>query len=194
MKYYLPDIISLIDSKPTKMKWKKELKEAINQYWVSNIENNAQEKSSLTLLKPRFIPGTLYIIVQNISCQRENRRASVKIKYLTGTLMLQSLWFTYKQSPSAICLLCHAEDETPSHFLLRCQATEGIQEQFTRELMDLTGCGSHDHKILMRLITGPSDFPIEKKLKLDPGKIEEVSRRMIHSLYNYRSKTVAHLT
>ena len=84
-KYALPSVVDLISNCPTKIEWKRSVKDAIIKHVSAALEEEVKCKSTLVYLNPYFNMDTCHNVVSYISNPREVRRACMKCQMLTGT-------------------------------------------------------------------------------------------------------------
>ena len=200
-KYSLPNIINIDNF--TKDKWKKLVTCQISVHWKEKLGLEAEDKSSVKYLNPLFVMGTPHLALSKIDNSIACRRATIKCKLLTGTLMLQSLRVTYKQAYSANCLLCSNGDETVTHFLLKCHALATERGRFLptfKNCVNFTQINKPlldtNEETLVQLLIDPTSESISSLFDLQTStldKMEDISRKLCASLYNKRLAAVSQL-
>jgi hypothetical protein len=103
-----------------KIEWKGIVKKSINTYWNTKLQQDCQNKSSLSLLSTTSLEmGKTHIVWDSINNSvRDVRKAITKARMLTGTCMLQTLTRQFNQSEvDSTCPICRLETETITHKL-----------------------------------------------------------------------------
>jgi hypothetical protein len=198
--YNLPTIMQIFKEAPTKLKWKEIVQNAVTKYQKDKITKEALAKSTLSALNPNFNPDRPHLAIRNLKSLRKSQRATVKLKLLVGTYTLQSVRLVYKQVTTALCLLCSQEDETVSHFILRCKTLMDKRLPYLNTIKNLIPCiyihrqaVLGDEKLLTQLILDPTHPSITSILALPNGileKLEDVTQLMIYILHHERSKVI----
>ncbi|CAG2227484.1 unnamed protein product [Mytilus edulis] len=122
-KYNLPDIFDKNIPIPSKLSWKKLVKTEISSFWTLRLKEEAHQMSSLKFLNLNFgnADSTHPVwdsVEQNLI---EIRKASTKVRMLTGTYMVQADKHKFSQyTIDPTCLLCHREIEDILHVLTQC--------------------------------------------------------------------------
>ncbi len=135
IKYNLPSICDVLDSKPSKEEWKRVCKEAVNSLWTNQLQQEARTKSSLQFLNlADCSTRTPHACWASIGASaREVQKANTKIKLTVGTyLTMSNAHKFFKCDP--ICRLCYKEPETVSHIVLVCPALHEPRSRFVPEL------------------------------------------------------------
>ena len=192
MKYSLPDPFEMLSNPPTKLNWKTVVNKHVNGYWEENIKSSARLYSSLSFLNCKnFKCGKRHPIITTLGNIREVPRVSTKLKLVTGTYILQTNRATFNQNKvNPTCLLCGLEDETVSHFLLRCSVLDNVRNPIMDNI--LSTCKqvyspTNTPESFLQLILDCSDLtcfmntPNSEQLR----SIEFHCRRLCHSLYIY---------
>ena len=129
-RYNLPNPITLLDNPVSKLKWKRQIKDAVFLYWKDRINKDCQLYCSLRYLNTEiYQPGQIHHLIKiNGNPVRETKRL-IKLKLVTDTYILQakSARFGNRES-STQCLLCEDADETAEHFILTCRVLEPIRQ------------------------------------------------------------------
>ena len=129
LKYNLPLPWDLLDSPPTKIGWKKTVKQYIDRYWTEVLQSRAALYPSLRYLNSNlYKPGVKSLVIKDPSGVGDVPRIHTKTRLLTGTYVLQINRASFNQNQvNPTCLLCKKEDETVEHFLLHCESLEHIR-------------------------------------------------------------------
>ena len=123
VKYNLPSITDILDSKPEKRHWKAICKRAVHSHWTERIREEASVKSSLQPLNLDYCdtktPHQLWLSTPPQA--KAILKANTKLRMTVGTyLTMHNAQKYFNMDP--ICRLCYKEDETISHVLLYCPA------------------------------------------------------------------------
>ena len=185
-KYELPVALQLVEHSPTKVDWKCTVKKAISSYWGKTLREEAANKSSLKNLNlvtccigqshPVWMCGTdpLQAIMANTKAVMLVGRYPVTGQRCAGKHMLP------------VCPLCSTEQETLTHFLVRCPILQGHREPFLVKLKmlmpDHFSQASDDD--LAQQILDPSHLTSDEALL---GDVEDITRRMCFKLHNHRA-------
>ena len=122
-KYNLPDIFDKNIPIPSKLSWKKLVKTEISSFWTLRLKEEAHQMSSLKFLNlnvgnANSTHPVWDSVEQNLI---EIRKASTKVRMLTGTYMVQADKHKFSQyTIDPTCLLCHREIEDILHVLTQC--------------------------------------------------------------------------
>ena len=130
--------MDLLSSSYSKYSWKRVVRNAVDTYWVSKIIGEAERHRSLQFINIRpFTPGKSHPLLNVITgSARVASRLHDRLKVATGTYVLQTNRVTYNQNDcDSTCLLCGDDDETLSHFLLKCPALKEIRCPILREIL-----------------------------------------------------------
>lgn len=198
IKYDLPQATDLLDNPPSKYRWKKLVKRQTDGYWLDHMRHKAKLYSSLRFLHSEaYIPGRTHPLIRDVTGVRDVARTHTKLRLVTGTYILQTNRSAFNQNQiSPECMLCHAEDETTEHFLLRCTALEIVRQPTLVEIL----------KIYVQHLGEPVHTDVLVQLILDGGRvlggtnveclevrqrIERQTRRLCQSLHIERYKRLA---
>jgi endonuclease/exonuclease/phosphatase family metal-dependent hydrolase len=136
-KYHLKSLIDIILEPPVKKEWKNEVNTAVTNLWKKNIVEEAATKSTLIYLNPVLnVKAPHRILTTCSSDPRDIRRAHVKTKLITGTYTLQYNRVVFNQTTDACCPLCHKDDETREHFLLKCEILSDIRKPHMEDIIN----------------------------------------------------------
>ena len=122
--YGMPSFNSLLVSNFTKQQMKTLFVKNVTKYWSRKLLEDTKDKTSLQYLaSPPLETNDTHILWSTVANNvHEVRRAFVKAKIATGTLLLQTRQHKFGLSQMSICQLCGTEDEDICHFLVRCPA------------------------------------------------------------------------
>ena len=198
MKYDLPDTYEMLNSPPAKLKWKVTVNKHVNRHWEENIKASALLYSSLRFLNcSNFTRGKRHSLIKTLGNIREVPRVSTKLKFVTGTYILQTNRATFNQNQvNPVCLLCQREDETVSHFLLHCPALDSIRNPVIDNIISVCSgvyspTNSPDSFVQLLLdccaLTCFTNTPNNEQLH----SVEFHSRRLCHALHCERYKLLA---
>ena len=158
LKYDLPMPWLLLDTQPTKFRWKNQVKRKINHYWSEVMKSRASLYSSLKYLNyEAYRPGTRPLVIQDPNGVKDVPRIHTKIKMITGTYILQVNRASFYQNQiSSTCLLCKKEDETTERFLLHCESLENIRKPIMDDILKIhEGLDQDDSSHLLQCVLDP---------------------------------------
>ncbi|MES9879590.1 MAG: reverse transcriptase family protein [Sedimenticola sp.] len=202
-KYGLPSAYDLWEDPPSKEKWKKMLGDAFNSHFYKLWTMDVAQKSSLRYLhiSERPLDSQHPIWASASSDTREIRKASIKVRLLTGTYTLQSNRSRFNQfEVSPNCCLCQDSPEDRMHFILKCKKLSNAREKhllclremltnrISQQLAEHIMCT--DDLLLQCLMdaTDPKIFLlVEEKLTV-VDEIETISRNLIQDVDAQRAK------
>ena len=107
--YQLPHIRDPRVSHMTKEQWKKQVKNAVNEYWTEHLQSEAKEKSTLIYLNIDSLKiGSTHTVWSSLeSTVTEVRMGITKCRLLTGTYLLQTNKHKFSKSKEiASCKCC----------------------------------------------------------------------------------------
>ena len=147
---------------------------------------DASNMSTLKFPHKEFKYNEPHPVVQYVKNSRQVTRACVKTLVLTGTYPLQTARFKMKKVDSALCPLCHLEEENTEHFIESCRTLQSSRQMYQARISALLPTPLRtsltqailDSRYLVKL------HPEMKKLVED---LEEVSRDLIFALHMRRS-------
>ena len=185
-QYHLPSIYDLYIDIPDKLKWKKEVKRKVISNASENISEDASVMSTLKFLHKEFKYNESHPVAQFVQNTRQVTRACIKIMVLTGTYPLQISRFKMKKVDSALCPLCHQEEEDTEHFIESCSKLRDTRQAYKARLNAL---------LPTPLLTSPTQAILDSRhlMTLHPATkilvkdLEEVTRDMIFALHMKRS-------
>jgi hypothetical protein len=107
-------VYSLIDNPPTKDAWKREVKNAINKYYLTTLRQEMEQQSTTRYINPskcslsKTHPVWRYVGANT----REITRATVNAKILVGVYNFQAKRSKFGREESGLCPLCGDTPET----------------------------------------------------------------------------------
>ena len=198
-KYNLPTIPHLLDNTPSKLAWKQQVKSALHNKISCDIEEEAQEKSTLRYLAPYHTPRATHDSVAHINNSRQVTRANVKTRVLLGVYPLANAKRRTKQSTTATCRLCHTDqDEDEVHFLTQCSSLEKERSNYMHRISQLIPNTDRsrvlqNNRLLTGIILDPDHPDVMQELQILPrsrAQLEEISRDFIYAVHIKRSALV----
>lgn len=197
--YNLPTVSSLMDNNQTKPQMKKYFSQKVTQYWTNKLLADAQKKITLQYLAlPPLDSKIIHPLWSTVANNTHDvRRAMIKAKIATNTILLQERLHKFSLSKSPICELCGIENEDTIHFLKRCPALYFAREKYIHNIKELVIDGSsiqtwqrivEDDKLLIQLLIDCSNLDTFVDTKCDRREIERYSRYYCASLFYTRSK------
>ena len=126
------------------------------------------------------------------------RKATTKLRLLTGSYSLQSNRAQFNQHANTNCLLCGLEPETRLHFLCECPSLAGHRESCTKELQEQAGdqMDVHINQLppakRLTLILDPQLYAIREGIALGPlhSRIETSTRNFCYRMHNERKSQI----
>jgi hypothetical protein len=136
---YEVDLLSAREYPWSAVSWKRYIKEAVfGWHYVKLIQGATQKKSlmwlDLNLCKKGAAHPLWKTSIYNIE---ETRKAAIRVKFLTGTYILQDSLLKFGKCKTSTCLLCEDENEDVIHFLTRCSALRETRETWTPQISNL---------------------------------------------------------
>ena len=193
-QYDLPSAYELFVNTPSKEKWKTLLNSKMNSYLETVWEQEIYSKKSLKYLNPRSVTvGKLHMCWSSVRHNvRDNRRAELKVKVLTGAYILQanrSCFNQYAVDPSY--KLCLKEPEDREHFIARCDSLEHVRkpyrQKFNMIFNNIIPSQSIDSIVFTKLVLDCSMVVHGDVLeKIDSHKVELYSRELLSELHYTR--------
>ena len=198
-KYNLPDAYELINSMPSKERWKTMVKDATNAIYRNEITEDIKNKSSLRFLviqeNPLDEPHLIYKYVG--SNPHEVEKAAIKARLLTGTYTLQANRHRFNQyEVEKTCELCSKETEDRQHFILHCSALEHARNRHMSKLLEIAPALTGKYEQLLQCILDCSHEDLEQYIpRTEPTeqKLEEISRSLLYDLHTCRTRTLAQM-
>ena len=184
--YELPSIHDLFNQSPPKRKWTSTVQAAIRDYWTNRL---IKEKATYPSLKyiglTPFLNKTPHHIWTTVESNLfDNKRATIKVKLLTGTYLLMKNRAKFSNC-SALCPLCSEEDEDIVHFLVKCETNKKLRSDFLDKISDALDSqdAMKDEQTTVQLILDPSALLEDlASIKL----IEKITRHMCWALHSRR--------
>ena len=196
--YNLPNVETLKILLPTKLEWKRHVKQAIDQKWYKSLQDEAASKSSMIYCNTNDLkPSTPHQVWKTLdTSMSEIKKAVTKVRMLTGSYILYGRqWQTEEQN---LCKLCYLEQEDVKHILTRCTLLSDIRNKYVKELKAIidSDLGILFWKTniktktdLTKLILDCSFFIIDiyknEKYRL-LSKIEATTRKLCHYIHSRR--------
>ena len=127
LKYNLPHPIFYLDSPPSKLTFKKQVKCAVINYWEQHLRGEAKVASSIKFFHPEFmsLSVTHRIFTSCGSSPYEVSKAVIQARCLSGRARIEALEKHWDpRNKDGLCMLCRAEDLNSTsvgsleHFLL----------------------------------------------------------------------------
>lgn len=202
--YNLPSIFELLESQPTKTRWKAIVTRAVDCHWKEYIQQQANTYSSLLFQTQEWSFETAHPLISSISNSPQDvYRSTTKIRLVTSSFRLQASRLQFNQTtPDKTCLLCKRDDETLQHFLMECDATSAIRSKYLAELREISN-RCDDAKLQMTLksyLSTTASIENLTTLILDCSslvkedrihrEIEHVTRRLCFALSHSREKRI----
>jgi hypothetical protein len=196
-KYDLPTAWQVFSTRPSKDNWKLLVRRAVRNYWIHRITTDAEKKSTLEYLNINaYDPGRLHPVWSSTNLNPHDiRRATAKVKILTGTYQLETR-VAIQRGTSAICSLCSETEETTTHFLLECPELQEVRSRHMAAIQEslegLVGCSRaqeymHDHTQLTHIILDASQNDWSNTLETQYLKLEKHTRCLCYGLHNVRT-------
>ena len=127
-KYNLLNPVTLLDNPMSKLKRKRQVKDAVFLYWKDRVIKDCQLYCSLKYLNT-VTYQIHHLIKINGNPATESTRLATKLKLETDAYILQTKSVRFRNiEGSALCLLCEDADETVEHFILTCRVLEPIRQ------------------------------------------------------------------
>jgi hypothetical protein len=199
IKYGLPLTVSLIQYPIPKERWKKLVRDAVNQFWTQKLRREAEEdKPSLALLNLQHVSiGKVHHCWRFlVSCVKDVRRATIRAKFLTGSYPTQERLARYSEGKvTSLFSVCKTAEEDVVHLLLHCPATFDFRRT---ELSNIAGvvsnlvdadtwsCIASQDGLLVRLIMDPTFLMDDGSLPVDEELLETLewhARRLCYSVH-----------
>lgn len=199
--YDFESIFDLLNSMPSKHRWKNYVRNKIETYWYwrQKILKMAEGKSTLCFLHPMSMKiGSVHNVWASTGLYCTSvMKANIKARLLTGVYTLQSNRSRFnKYEVCATCQMCLVDNEDTEHFLLHCSCTQDVRELYITKLRSLLSdinCEVEnivfsDKAMLLKVILDVSSLQIPIVLQTDlvVKKIEAISRRLIYALHHRR--------
>ncbi len=192
-KYGLASIFEILKNTPSKSSWKNTVDKAVNKYWENQIELVATTYPSLRYMSIHPIKlGSPHMAVSSVSPSvMDVRKATTKLRLITGTYSLQSNRATFNQFSNSNCIMCAQEPETRLHFLCMCPAMAQHRDICLKDLKAqvLLAIGLDIDKLTpekrLSLILDPKEFAITEQLELGPlhSVVESSTRNYCYKMH-----------
>ena len=112
-------------SRPSKLEWKRQTRQAMLNYWTTSLVTDAMAKTTHSHCSIGNLKiGHTHMVWDSIQPNLQDlKRGHTKARLLTGTCMFQSTKYKFNSSEvDPRCPLCRLESEDLQHFILRCPA------------------------------------------------------------------------
>jgi hypothetical protein len=199
LKYQLPNPHFILQSTPTKARWKSIVKNTVLNHWSTNLRTAACGKSSLSSLDIQTASITrIHPIWATVSANmRDIERARIKTRLATGTYILQSNRARFNQyEVDSTCPLCQLGEEDQHHFVATCSTLQHIRDKYHPAIAELVGPTvwerlSGDTQMLTKALIN-SAFVRQYEI-YDPhiiSQFEYYSRLLLYALHVHRVKAL----
>ncbi len=194
IRYDLPDLVTLLENTPSEYAWKTSIRNAVYSSWEDQLKVSAAEKSTLASMNTAtFTVGTMHPVWATTEpCVQDVKRATVKVRILTSTYLLQSTRAKFRQhNVTSTCPLCGLEDEDKTHFLLVCDRLAEPREKFLPILLAEAGPSFKsidvlsNSALLTQLIVDCTVL-LKDYSREQLESIECISRRLVYALHTRR--------
>ena len=187
MQYELPSAYELLNAPPSKPKWKKLLKEAIDRYWERSLKAEMSEKQTLKYMNPAAcVIGRVHPVWGSAKTDKLNViKSMVCAKLLVGRYPLMG-GSSRTRGADQTCPMCLQEPETISHFILRCPSLHKARNQHLQKLLsrlDRKDQPSEDDETI-KTILDPSWVTDDKE---ELQELMSISRELCFALHHARS-------
>ena len=181
IKYALPSPCGLSQDPPNKKAWKKQIRSAIFDFWTAKLRKEAAEKKSLAMINlEKCKLRSMHNVWKNLPNTLDVQKATVKVKLMVMRYPLPTSPLA-KRLPT--CPLCSKEDETTTHILLTCEATDKCRQPYLPAILE--NCRTNNIDINLDNITNyifdNSNLPAKDQ------KFEITSRNLIYKLHHCRT-------
>ena len=166
---------------PSKLIWKKKIKDLVLKHWTEKLKEQAMEKSSLIYLDCDNCnlrePSTVWM---NLETPLDVRKATIKAKLQISRYPLGS---SHQGGRRDVCQLCNKDTEDITLFLLHCKETSQARRPYITRILEIcrSAAESIDPENITRLIM--QGYP-QDVLKKD---FETLTRNMIFKIHNRRA-------
>jgi hypothetical protein len=193
-KYCLPDPLTILGMRLSKLQWKKLVKRNVDRVWSQFIEMEAIDKSTLQNCNIDFKSQRLHLSLLNLYTKFDIKRANIKWRILTGTYSTQSRRFTCKQIPSPNCIICaENEKEDLKHFILECPALDVERSHYLQcilrkipHVFSYLNLLYSNTSFLLQFIIDHSHPCIQEKIPIMDEDIERATQQFLFSLHECR--------
>jgi exonuclease III len=205
-KYSLPSHHQLVESPPSKLSWKRMVKNSVASYWTRELLRKARLQSTLKYINLENCKiGTIHQVWDTVTDARDATRASAKVKLLTGSYTLQANKAVFNQfQVNKTCLLCDDGPEDRKHFLVDCIKLRDVRNNYISELQSLLAAQNPTEwrriiscsELTLQLIL---DCSSKKTAALIPdgptytARVECITRRLCYALLTRRSAVLAEI-
>lgn len=203
--YNLPTINYLLTTTNSKVQLKMMFKQKVTQYWSSKLLQDAQDKSTLQYLAlPPLNTNDCHPLWSTAANNiHDVKRAFIKAKLATGTMLLQDRQYKFGLSDTPTCQLCRTEKEDVLHFLKTCPALYFARERNLNRIkatvvqnasIETWQSIANDDNCLIQLLIDCTKLDILVGTQCDNSVIERFSRLYCASLFETRARMLDEVT
>lgn len=202
MKYGLKHPLELLQYPPSKIDWKRTIKECVFKYWKTRLLDDCTMYKNLKYLNySSFTPNTSHGMTHVDKSSDPSREAifiAIKIKIVTGSYILQIDRAKFNTIENTQCKLCHQEPEDLIHFILKCKTLDSIRTPYLEEMnksiqvITKNSFYRYDHTTQLQIILDCTKIENEilsnqkKRILEITADIEYISRRLCFALHSTR--------
>ena len=183
LKYSLPSAYSLLSNPPSKKSWKASVKQAVFALWTRKLQENAEDKSTLSQLNiPACKSGSLHPVWLHLESTLDVRKATVQAQLLVQRYPLGTSRTAGKHA-SIKCQLCKEDPETTTHFVLQCSILAEARRPYLPHILNMCRYKqiSIDPETLTRVILDTTHLPSSSQ------QYKELCRNMLYKLHHKRA-------
>lgn len=195
-KYRL-DLVSQWRQPSEPQAWKRLLKESVYSACHNELKMEATQKTTLEFLDLQMCTrNEPHIIWQSsIYSTAETKKASIRVKLLTGTYLLQTRVYKFKKALTPICPLCNLENEDTVHFVIKCPALAETRrpdiDAITQELGKLLDTPTLGEAGMVRAILNGGLGGVLASQRLN--SLNKLCNNLIYNLHNYRTQKLENM-
>ena len=187
-KYHLPMALQLTEFPPTKARWKRMVKSAINTHWENKLKDEAGKKKTLRFLNLQACSiGSTHPVWDTGPDPMQVVMATVKATMLVDRYPLTGLKCAGKKGLDR-CPHCNLDSETLCHFLLHCPMYTDLRTSYLIRLQQAiphVNLQATTDDELTTIILDPSHVACDE----EKGKyLEGLTRRLCFALHNRRAE------
>ena len=183
-QYSLPSPLELLDNTPTKVMWKRQVKNAIQNYWYRKLKEDAASKKTLIYLNcDSCCIGSSHPVWRCGSDPLQVRMAGIKARLLVGRYPLTATKYAGNKLQQK-CPLCMEAPETMAHFILECSKLESYRQPLMTKIQPWLH-NIQDREEMVKFILDPSHFSSDVE---EIYYLEGTTRRLCYSLHKHRSQ------
>jgi len=164
----------------------RDVKDAVFSKWTSELVDDARKMTSLKHLNLDACQcDKLHPVWEDINCQLDTRKATVKAQLLLQRYQLSSKYSAGQKN--TVCKVCKGDEETVTHMLLHCPAYYSTRAIYLPRILHLFREHSHstDLDTVIKSILDSSHLPINSRKRL-----EQLARNYIFKIHNIRAITL----